>query len=260
MWEDSPGGVSAIVDNAKILQTVIRCAHYMNDNDLSKLSTLLVLNIHCDDSFHTLDDNGNTFFHLICQSDGSDRFITENNNLLRLLANKLPTGLVTPNYHGRLPLHVAIENGKDWKFLESLIHLCPESVRTPLSGANTTGVSSSKQQLPLHTMLFQYCNGTCYSSDDILRMWNAYPESALMADPTTGLYPFQVAATMVPPSSTMKITENHNKKYNKPTPKDDTAEIDDVVVDGDDDEKILSTVYCLLHGSPELLKLFVSTE
>ncbi|OEU09232.1 hypothetical protein FRACYDRAFT_248567 [Fragilariopsis cylindrus CCMP1102] len=92
------------------------------------------------------------------------------------------------NNDGKIPLHVGIEQKKDWKYLEYLIRLAPESGRIPTTRTVTTttrhmrswshsplsSFSREKQfqqhqqqnqqmggQLPLHLVLLQYNGGSC---------------------------------------------------------------------------------------------------
>jgi len=189
------------IDSVLVMQAAICCAHYLNvRNRLSLFRWLLVLLL--EEDFAAVDENTNTFQHLICcakenrcfiEDDNAIIFNVDNNNnnynrnddsnnnstisLLRFLTNKHPRGLLMYNSDGKIPLHVAIDQRKDWKFLEYLISLAPESVRVPtvtmnntsttLSSSSSSSPSSSSfsrqkqkqqqgRQLPLHLQILQY--------------------------------------------------------------------------------------------------------
>jgi len=66
---DSANPDGPLVNSATVLQAVISCAHYLNYKDLTKLVGVLQRNIRLDGSnFDAVDENGNTFLHLICET------------------------------------------------------------------------------------------------------------------------------------------------------------------------------------------------
>jgi len=165
-----------------------------------------------------------------------------------LLARNNPSALVTQNVHGRIPLHVAIENQKEWKLLECLVRLSPTSVQIP--------VGTRARQLPLHLMLRLHCSTKRYTVDEIMKVWNAYPDAALTADPTTGLFPFQMAAMASAAKSRTSSNHTGKKKGGKTTSSSPTkGNVDKASGDRGDDE--LYIIYSLLQGAPQVLKLFV---
>jgi hypothetical protein len=188
------------VDSVLVFQAAICCAHYLNERHrLSLFRWLLMLLL--EEDFTAVDNDRNTFHHLICYAQESQCFIdndeydddnrmilNDNNNinnnstsLLQFLTSKHPESLLMYNNDGKIPLHIAIEQKKDWKFLEYLIRLAPESVSVSTTATTTThrmrSLSHShsplssfsrgkqqlqqqqQQQLPLHLALLQYNGG-----------------------------------------------------------------------------------------------------
>ena len=214
------------VDSVLVFQAAICCVHYLNERHrLSLFRWLLMLLL--EEDFTAVDNDGNTYHHLICYAHESQCFIDddkydgdnnmtlnnnnnnknnsnsnsnsndENNNnstsLLQFLTSKHPESLSMYNNDGKIPLHVGIEQKKDWKYLEYLIRLAPESGRIPTTRTVTTTTTTtttrhmrslshsplssfsrekrfqqyqqqSQQlggQLPLHLVLLQYNGGSC---------------------------------------------------------------------------------------------------
>lgn len=210
------------VDSVLVFQAAICCVHYLNERHrLSLFRWLLMLLL--EEDFTAVDNYGNTYHHLICYAHESQCFIDddkydgdnnmtlnnnnknnsnsnsndENNNnstsLLQFLTSKHPESLSMYNNDGKIPLHVGIEQKKDWKYLEYLIRLAPESGRIPTTRTVTTTTTTtatrhmrslshsplssfsreeqfqqhqqqSQQlggQLPLHLVLLQYNGGSC---------------------------------------------------------------------------------------------------
>lgn len=143
------------------------------------------------------DCAGNLTLHIACLSDTTkfDQVLrlgdresdyglnSEDCTLLQYLINANPYPFNSPylskNVDGEVPLHCAIQSGKDWSQIQLLIDACPSSMQC----------CTSKGELPLH-LAIKYGNPT----HEITKLWNYYPEAASSVDGPTGLYPFQLAA------------------------------------------------------------------
>eukprot|EP00985_Skeletonema_marinoi_P001794 scaffold706_cov80-Skeletonema_marinoi.AAC.1 len=112
-----------------------------------------------------------------------------------------PNALLFQNKEKDLPLHCAISK-RSWLDVQRLIDSCPTSAST----------RTGKGELPLH--LAMKC-GNC-SSDYIMKLWEKFPEAAIISD-NDGLYPFQLAAI------SGRVQKPHRKSKKKVTSKSENV-------------------------------------
>lgn len=168
--------------STNLLRAVLACAHFLGDKHSTALVTFLLSSIP--DLSDTFDEHGNTILHNLCQA----QHVFETSALLdgRLMTETIiqhdKSSATTPNAQGNLPLHLALESKKPWDdVLRPLIDVAPETVS---SGNTLTG------RLPLHIAICSYQS----RSKEIHNIWQLYPDASAIQDPTTRLFPFQLAA------------------------------------------------------------------
>lgn len=236
--DSSDDSIGARPDNDSVTAMIaaICCAHRLtNQADLSKLFGIIVNNLRVHNMLDTVDEEGNTLVHWICMCMETQFFLTGDEPLLPFLISMTPEALLVRNNQGKLPLHLAFEHTKEWALIRTILQACPESA----------GSRTSRQQLTLHKVVSQESGTFKYRFEEIVELWNAYPEAAMIPDPLTNLLPFQLAAVSEDNAKPKKPSRKslHCKDEEEPTQK------------LSDDAQQISTIYVLLRGAPEVLRL-----
>jgi hypothetical protein len=269
--------------NVSALRATIFCAHRLSNwTDLGKIIRILLNNLQVEENLDAIDEDGNTFLHWTSMARGTDFLLSDDCPLLPFLLANLSTALLTRNKQGKVPLHLALESCKEWTLIHNLLVACPQAAGIPLPPSE-----HQNEQLPLHMMISKRNDAVfnkveenmempredqkvsvplhhsvatrkkCslfYTVEEIIEMWKAFPEAALIVDPFTGLLPFQLAATVFDTTFEKLCTKNNKgkKSNNKSRPSTDMILEHDRV----NERHMVSTIYALLHVAPEALRLF----
>jgi len=168
-----------------IFRATLSCAHLLGVKSCTKLYRLLLPKISLDET----DPAGNTLLHYVCRSTSDAQaqvvpYQGESKTMLQYLLLVYPRAAEMFNQAGQLPIHLALSTKKSRNFLEELLHRAPACIqRRTKSG-----------QLPLHIALK---NCVADGSDSfIFRLWQQYPDAALIFDPVERLFSFQLAASV----------------------------------------------------------------
>ena len=246
-------------DTTCLLQAAIFCYELVGSAKVaSSILSYVIRNglFHREKLCAQKDEAGNFTLHIACLSDtpkfdqilrlGDREAVTsyglnsEDCTLMEYLVKTHPhpsatVPFLSKNIEGDIPLHCAIKNGKDWSHIQLLIDACPSSIQC----RTATGETS------LHLAI--KCG---VSTQSIKTLWTCWPESASVVDPSTRLYPFQLAAIFGSgydkqnyQQRQLSLKKRKSKKKTKSTS------------DGDDNNNMDSTSlsFFLLRECPSLL-------
>lgn len=172
-----------------LLYATIACAHLLGSKNNVKLLLYLLKLIERKqiDLFQSIDDHSDSLLHHCCRAQESSAFLEpavlvgENKlSILQYLMESCPSNnaLILQNQNGEIPLHTAIQANKSWDFLR---HICNKG---------TLCAKTKRNQLALHLAIERYPA----NSNEILSIWNGYPEATIVMDEKTKLFAFQLAA------------------------------------------------------------------
>lgn len=238
--------------STNLLRATLACAHFLGDKHAIALVNFLLSSIP--DFSNSLDEQDNTILHHLCQA----QHVFASSALLdcRIMTETIiqchKSSVTTPNAQGNLPLHLALESKKPWDgVLQPLLDAAPETVS---SGNTLTG------RLPLHVAISSYQS----RSKEIHNTWQLYPEASAIQDPTTRLFPFQLAAVpkdthrqgqsmLLPSNAKERRSPNDNTRISRnhglaPTGSPPNQQ----------DLDQLSDIFFLLRASPQTLREFTS--
>jgi len=157
--------------------------------------------------------------------------------LLGFALQLLPREVSVVNEDGNLPLHIVSQS-------EPHDHRCPRQLWTGRCidmvlkiSAGSALKTDRRGRLPLHLALASQKTWN-YGVESLVK---TFPEAIRMRDPTTGLFPFMIAAT----AAGTKIT----KKRNKDDPSENRRQTIEL--------EIVNTIFMLLRAAPELVSSLV---
>ena len=248
-------------DTTCLLQATIFCYELVGSAKVaSSILSYIIRNglFHREKLCAQTDDAGNLTLHIACLSDTPkfDQILrlgdrdtsyglnSEDCTIMEYLVNTNPHPSATvpflrKNIEGDIPLHCAIKNGKDWSHIQQLVDACPSSIQC----RTATGETS------LHLAI--KCG---VSTQSIKTLWTCWPESASIVDPTTRLYPFQLAAIFG--SGDDKQNHHHQQQLSSKKRKSKKKAKSTVSASSDGDDNIMDSTslsFFLLRECPSLL-------
>lgn len=170
-------------DGGCVLEATIACTHLLGKYTPRFTAIILKNNLYRRERLFNPDENGNLMLHHACMATAQhfERNLKLDDtqvDLIQHLEELNPASLSHTNARGELPLHLAIQTGKDWGHITTLLRAHPDSVKQ----------CNARGELPLHLAIK-------YGYKRIAKaLWKQYPQSAAIVDGSTRLYPFQLVA------------------------------------------------------------------
>jgi Ankyrin repeats (3 copies) len=170
-------------DGGCMLQATIACTHLLGKYAPRLTATLLKNNLYRRERLFEPDEEGNLMLHHACMATAQrfERNLKFDDTQVDLIQHLIELNAASLNHYnawGELPLHLAIQTGKDWGHINTLLRANPDSVKE----------CNARGELPLH-LAIKFGHKRFAKA-----LWKQYPQSAAIADGSTRLYPFQLVA------------------------------------------------------------------
>ena len=170
-------------DGGCVLEATIACTHLLGKYTPRLTAIILKNNLYRHERLFKPDKEGNLMLHHACMATAQyfDRNLKLDDtqvDLIQHLVELNAASLSHYNARGELPLHLAIQTGKDRGHINTLLRAHPDSVEQ----------CNARGELPLHLAIKLGYKQIAKT------LWKQYPQSAAIVDGSTGLYPFQLVA------------------------------------------------------------------
>jgi ankyrin repeat protein len=185
-----------------VLDATIACTHLLGKY-ASRLTAIILKNdFYRRERLFKPDAKGQLMLHRACIANAQHfekglKLHDTNVDLIQSLMELNDSSLKHCNARGDLPLHLAIQTGKDWGHVDSLVHAYPDSCKH----------CNARGELPLHLAIK-------FGTDMLIakELWMQYPQAAAIVDGWTRLYPFQLVACRIQRAAPENSASSAHKK------------------------------------------------
>jgi ankyrin repeat protein len=215
-------------NDACVLEATIACTHLLGKCASRLTAMILKYSMYRRERLFEPDAKGHLMLHRACLAKTQHfekclKLRETHVDLIQSLMELNAPSLRHCNARGELPLHLAIQTGKDWGHIDSLVRAYPDSCKH----------CNARGELPLHLAIK-------FGTDIRIakKLWKQYPQAAAVVDGSTRLYPFQLAACRIERAA----PENSaSSAHNKPTLGIESVDL----------------IYFFLRESPQVLKQYI---
>jgi ankyrin repeat protein len=225
---------SSLEDDGCVLEATIACTHLLGKYASRLTAIILKNNFYHRERIFEPDAKGHLMLHRACVAtaqyfENCLKLHGTHVDLIQCLMELNAASLKHCNARGELPLHLAIQTGKDWGHVDSLVRAYPDSFKH----------CNARGELPLH-LAIKFGKDMRIARE----LWKHYPQAAAIVDGSTRLYPFQLVACH---SQRAAPENNASSAHNKP-PLGKHAEPTET--------ESVDLIYFFLRESPQVLKQY----
>lgn len=218
-----------------VLEATIACTHLLGKCASRLTAIILKNNMYRRERLFEPDAKGHLMLHRACLAKAQHfekclKLRDTHVDLIQSLMELNASSLRHCNARGELPLHLAIQTGKYWGHVDSLVRAYPDSCKH----CNAIG------ELPLH-LAMKFGTDMRIAKE----LWKQYPQAAAVVDGSTRLYPFQLAACRIQRAA----PENSASSAHNTPPLGKNAE--------HTESASVDLIYFFLRESPQVLKQYI---